>query len=188
MDYYLDQHRDKDAKRIAEDAASTYSAAGLAAMGHYCERTGQVDEAVKWFEKIDRRYEGHREVLFLALRILSDEGDPKVVARFRSVVQTFRPKTLIPVKVAELTASPALGVQFGDDSPLLTAHGLKKGDVIVAVYGFRVENATEYAVLRESTPQTNLVLIVWDGKGYREIDANLPNRRFGAMVQDYTPQ
>ena len=68
----------------------------------------------------------------------------------------------------------------------LTAAKLKRGDVLVAIDGFRVENQAQYLFLRDLKQRdTPLQLIVWDHTGYREVAANPPYRRFGVKLSDF---
>ena len=83
---------------------------------------------------------------------------------------------------------PTDGVVFKEQSDLMTAVGLKEGDVIVAVYGTRVHNTAQYEYGRGMRGASEMDLIVWQGDAYREIKASPPNHLFGVDIGDYTPK
>jgi hypothetical protein len=62
---------------------------------------------------------------------------------------------------------------------------LKKGDVIVALGGQRVDNLEQYLYLRVRQAEDTLRLVVWDGAAYREVTASPPLRRFGVPFGTY---
>jgi len=60
-------------------------------------------------------------------------------------------------------------------------------DVIVAVDGIRVRNHEQYWYVIRSGFDTRVPLIVWREGGYRELNATIPQRSFGATFQSYEP-
>ncbi|HSI63738.1 MAG TPA: hypothetical protein VLE43_11485 [Candidatus Saccharimonadia bacterium] len=60
------------------------------------------------------------------------------------------------------------------------------GDIIVALDGVHVENFPQYDLVRSLKPATApLGLIIWDGAQYREVSAEVPDRRFGCAMGIY---
>ena len=62
---------------------------------------------------------------------------------------------------------------------MLELHGLKMGDVVVGVQGYRVESYEHYDFLVGMKPGSTFELIVWDGERYRKVEARAPGRKFG---------
>ena len=72
-----------------------------------------------------------------------------------------------------------------EENDLVQAAGLKRGDVIVAVYGVRVHDFQQYSYGRELQKTPELDLIVWQDGAYHELKPSPPNHRFGANFGDY---
>ena len=87
-----------------------------------------------------------------------------------------------------LHGPPTDGVLIEQENNLLKSAGLKKGDVIVAVYGLRVHTFKQYTYGREVKSTPELDLIVWQGDGYHEIKSSPPDHRFGVAFGDYQSQ
>ncbi|MEZ0276879.1 MAG: hypothetical protein ACAH88_18360 [Roseimicrobium sp.] len=81
---------------------------------------------------------------------------------------------------------PDKGVKFSGQSQLTRKWKLKMGDIIVALDGVHVENFPQYDLVRSLKPATApLGLIIWDGAQYREVSAEVPDRRFGCAMGIY---
>ncbi len=188
VDYYVEKERWDDARKIAEDASSTYSAAGLKCMAVYHEARKEYALAKSWLEKGDERYRT-REVLHFALRLLGapDGVPPEVLADLRQYLESHHPKPLTSIKLADLTTPPKQGVRFTTQSDLMKEVGLSTQDVVVALDGQPVSTVDDYMIIRAISPSTNLVLFLWDGKAYRELVAHPPNKRFGVDMRVYYP-
>lgn len=72
-----------------------------------------------------------------------------------------------------------------EENDLVRRGGLKRGDVIVAIYGVRVRNLKQYLCGRNFDSRPEMNLIVWQGGQYRELKASPPNHRFGANFTDF---
>jgi hypothetical protein len=66
--------------------------------------------------------------------------------------------------------------------------GLEKGDVVVAVYGFRVHDFRSYKMLRDIDDAATLDLILWRAGVYTTLSASPPNKHFGVNFADYRAQ
>ncbi len=80
---------------------------------------------------------------------------------------------------------PIDGAAIWEENDLIREAGLKRGDIIVAVYGIRVHNFEQYTYGRETSKSPQLDLIVWQGKAYHEVQASPPEHRFGGKFGTY---
>jgi membrane-associated protease RseP (regulator of RpoE activity) len=62
--------------------------------------------------------------------------------------------------------------------------GLKPGDVLVALDGFRVHTYDQYRVIRAQKKAPELNLVVWHGQ-YRHVAASPPERWLDVQVRSY---
>jgi hypothetical protein len=92
------------------------------------------------------------------------------------------------VAIQDFHEAPTNGVIIMEENALLSAAGLKKGDVIAALDGIRTHNFTQYTFVRTFLTTPELRLIVWQGDSYREIKASPPNHLFGAEFIDFVPK
>lgn len=186
MRYYLKHNRRTKAAEIAEDAGSTYSFRGLQTQAIFFEETSNYDNAFGWFAKIDERYNDAYPVIDFCLRYKTKTGDTRFDAEVQQRINKLFPKGMEKASLAEFKTPPADGVLFREQNALMESVGLKKGDVIVAVYGIRVHNVTQYTYGRNLKETPELDLIVWQGDAYREITASPPKHLFGAGIDNYS--
>lgn len=185
--YYMERGEDAPAKAIAFEAAETYSSSGLMARSLYHEYRKEYREAWDWTKKNDERYENSNFSVYFALRLLPEVTDSELKTQMRDFIAAQKPLHATPTTFASIQTNgpPNRGITFAEDGPLLRSYQLKKDDVIVAIYGNRVTTTLDYMLLRDQSPKTNLEIIVWDGTSYREVNANVPNKRFGVNILDY---
>src|SRR5581483_7660817 len=63
IDHYLATGDQKKAREMADLAGDVYSQRGLAAKAWYFEKTGDLPQALEWFDKIAERYGSSNEAL-----------------------------------------------------------------------------------------------------------------------------
>jgi hypothetical protein len=185
VDHYLDSGDRPQAKKVADEAGEVYSAAGLRAKAWYHERIGELDEAMKWHELSVERYGSPDELLIFCNRQIGKSKDARFVAKLQAVVDKFRPSKIEKVSLSDFKKPPVDGTAFSGSSPELLKAGLKEGDVVVAIYGNRIHSNTEYTLVRDTSTNTGLEIIVWDGSKYREVKASPPEKRFGVNMVPY---
>jgi hypothetical protein len=185
VDHYLDSGDRAQAKKVADEAGEVYSASGLRAKAWYHERVGEVSEAMRWHELSVERYGSPGELLMFCNRQIGKSKDARFVAKLQAVVDRYRPATVEKVSLADFTKPPVDGTAFSGSSPELLKAGLKAGDVVVAIYGNRIHSNTEYTLVRDTSTNTGLEIIVWDGSKYREVKASPPEKRFGVNMLPY---
>ncbi len=186
IDHHLDTGDKKQAKKVADEAGEVYSALGLEAKAWYHERVGELFESLKWLENLEERYGKTSPLLSFCSRYVGKTQSPRLEGRLKAVLERYRPPALEKVSLSDLVGPPKDGAIFAASSPELLKAGLKRGDVVVAIYGARIHGFPEYARLRDINPKTTLEIIVWDGNGYREVVASLPDKKFGVDMPTYS--
>src|SRR5208337_2191690 len=187
ISYYLAQGQQVKARQVADYAGEVYSYAGLAAKAGYFEQTGDLPQALEWFEKIDERYNDPWATVCFCARHFSGTGNAeldKKIARHLREWYDRQPK----VALADFRGPPRDGVSIQTTSPILEKATLKKGDILVAERGIRIHNTDQFGVARDVDQSPDFTVIVWQDGYYREVHVSLPaNHRFGAMFANHTP-
>ena len=185
--YYLRNGRTQEARRLADFAGDVYSEKGLEAKADYLEATDDPDGAFEWFSKIEERYNDSSPMVAFCLRYKAKTGDNRFDYQLQSHIGKLFPQGMEKVKLDDFHSPPTDGVVFTDESDLLRAAGLSKGDIIVAVYGIRVHDSPQYNYGRKLSSTPELDLIVWQQRdhAYHEIKCNPPNHLFGVRIDNY---
>jgi tetratricopeptide (TPR) repeat protein len=186
--YYLRHNRKPKAAEVAADAGSSYSFRGLQTQAIYFEETSNYDSALAWFATIDERYNDAYPVVNFCLRYKTKTGNTRFDSEVTKRLNKLFPKGMAKVSLADFKAPPVDGVSFQEQNALMESVGLKKGDVIVAVYGVPIHNVTQYTYGRSLKETPALDLIVWQGDAYREITASPPKHLFGVNIDNYSVQ
>jgi tetratricopeptide (TPR) repeat protein len=185
--YYLKKGQTDKAREIADEAGEVYSHVGLEAKGLFLEATTNYDGALEWYARIEERYHDSKPALNFCLRRMAFSSDQSYVEEVQKRIKTLFPRGLEKVTVKDFQGPPTDGVLIMAENDLIKTASLKKGDVIVAVYGVRVHHMGQYIYGRQLQQTPELELILWNGEGYRECRASPPNHRFGVEFGDYLP-
>jgi len=185
VEYFLKKGQTEKARDIADAAAETYSATGLRAKGIFCERTGNPGEAFDWYSKIESRYNDPAPLMSFCIRHQVKTGDRRFEREVKRRLGKLFPNGIEKAALADFSGPPADGVLIQRENDLIKAVGLRAGDVIVGVYGIRVHDFHQYEYGRELKSTPELELIVWQGKGYRELKPKVPGHKFGVGFGSY---
>src|SRR5208283_5266652 len=132
--YYLKKGQTAKAREIADFASEVYSCSGLKAKALFFELTTNYNDAFAWYAKNEERYDDSSALVEFCLRYKKMTGD----TRFDSEVQKRRDKLfqhgMERASLNDFHGPPTDGVVLQGESDLMTAAGIKNGDVIVAVY------------------------------------------------------
>ncbi|MDB6068661.1 MAG: hypothetical protein JWR26_4869 [Pedosphaera sp.] len=186
--HYLKKGETEKAREIADAAGEVYSEAGLIAKGVFMELTTNYDGAYEWFAKIEERYNHPRQLFFFMQRYKAEVGDSKFDAELRKREKFLFPKGMEKVALADFHTAPTNGVLILGQNDLLLAAHMKKGDVICAINGVRVQYLSQYTYVRGFRETPELDLIVWQDGAFHEIKANPPKGKFGVDFNDYRPK
>jgi tetratricopeptide (TPR) repeat protein len=181
---YLEDHGKADqALAIAQMAAEVYSYRGLEVMASLMERRGKLKDAEDHFEKIAERYEDSQPLDCFYMRHRA--ADPEYEKHAAAGEQKIFPEGMKKAALADFQGPPKVGTILDETNQYVTAANLKKGDVVVALDGYRTDTWMQYQYVRSlSGPSVPMQLIVWDGARYREVTASPPERRFNVNLKD----
>ena len=185
MRFYLKRGQTDKARQIADAGAEVYSATGLRAEALFFELTSNYDDAFQWYSKNEERYNDSDSVIQFCMRYKILTGDNRFDSELNTRIGRVFPKGLEAVTVGDLHGPPEDGVLMKQENDKTKAVGLAKGDVIVAVYGYRMHSFAQYTYGRDWSTRPELELIVWNGNAYHKITANLPSHLFGVDFGDY---
>lgn len=181
---YFERHGQKEsATNLAERAARTYSAAGLRAKAHLLESRGQLKEALEFYQKSAERYSAPGPLIGFLLRV-QQRGNTDYAALRESLMKEHLPGGMKKFDLAGAKAAPRTGLIVHTQTSQVTAAGLRKGDIVVAIRGYQVAEWGAFRVLREMDEDTPYGLVVWRLGKYVEIPPLAPGYRFGI---DFTP-
>lgn len=178
------------ARNLADRAAAAYSSAGLLAKARLLERQRETGGALEFYQKQAERYDDYGPVIGFLIR-LKDAGSSEHAILRDSLMNEHLPTGLMKFDKTVQTA-PRIGVRVpeqgtGEWRPgsRIEAAGLRRGDIVVAVRGYRVADWDSFKVLRALEPEAPYVLTVWRDKKYFELPPLAPNYRFGINLVDY---
>lgn len=186
--YWLKKGQTGKARQIADDAGEVYSARGLESKAYFFEATSNYDGAFEWYAKEEERYDDSGPLVDFCERYKNLTGDSRFEPEVKKRVNKMFPHGMEKVSLADFHAPPTDGVSILQQGELLTAAGLRAGDVIVALNGTRTHTFNQYMFVRGLLAGPELDLIVWQGGNYHEIKASPPDHRFGVDFGDYRPQ
>ncbi len=189
VECYLDLNQPKKAARIADFGEQVYSYAGLMAKGTYLDRTNQTEAAMGIYKKIKERYSDSDPMLQYALKCSFNTTNNPYKETLESVTtRTFPQGIQSSPPPSSHDPAPRYGVIVTGENAETEKVGLHKGDVIVWINGYPVENLDQYAFVRSVLPEKkNMELVIWNGKTFEPISANPPDKKFGVEFKDYRP-
>jgi len=180
--YEYEHDRAAEAWRIATAAAETWSARGIASLAGLSERTGAYDKAEGLYRRIAERYEEESALLSFYLRAEA-RGDRRYAPAAAPIVSRLFPDGLSRVSIADFQAgeAPDKGVKVEGPNRRLALAGLRDGDVVVAVDGYRVRNHQQYNVIRDLSRDQAMAFIYFRKGRYLVAEGRFPRR----AVADY---
>jgi hypothetical protein len=186
--YYYDHQRVQDAEVLAQDAADVASDGGLRVQAELFDAEGRYDEAERVYRQIAQHYSGDTAALGIFLMRRALEVHDKVLeVRAADLLRHDFPTGLEPVVTYALDASPVDGAVFETFGRRAASLGFEPTDVIVAVDGWRVRNATQYYDLSRMYRGDAMTFVVWRSGQYREIKHHIPQHWVGSKYRDYSP-
>lgn len=183
--YHLARGETEKARRVADEGAKVYSAVGLQAKAEFLERTGDYRRAFEWYVKLEGRYGNSGPLVAFCMRYKDRTGSTRYDEALGKRVAGLFPGGIRKVGLDDFQSPPVDGVLIAEENERIREAGLKRGDIIVAVFGVRVHTMRQYVCAREFDSDPELDLIVWQGDIYREVKASPPNHLFGVTFVDY---
>lgn len=182
--YLLDDGNVVLAEQLAKDAADVGSGNGMATLGEFLERRGDLAGAEQVFERIRARYDISAWLLgAYHLRQWKRSGDAFARDRGMALVADRFPAGLEPVSTGD--AAPADGVRFTTFGQRAERAGLRATDILVGIDGYRVRSDRQLAVVIRLAFDAEMTFTVWRDGGYVTFAATLPQRWLGITTADY---
>jgi hypothetical protein len=172
------------AREIADHGYEVFSHAGIETRAKLDERIGDLAAAEKALEALHERYDDEGPLLAFWKRTAPRR--PESRAAYERQEKTLFPRGQRLAKVSGFSGRPVTGVEVTSNSQLASENDIRLGHVIVAIDGVACDTTAQYYFLRALTVDQPLAIIVWDGNGYRQVIADVPNRRLRVNLADWT--
>lgn len=189
IDRYLAQGGPERTETLLRDLQPANDQTDLEFKARIFERLGRFSEAENCYKRIEteQEYVGDLVDFYLRCRDRKDGAGATFQQRYDELIARCFPEGLRKAELSDFSAAPSAGAVFTEDNPKIRQSGMKRGTVIVALDGYRVDNLTQYYVVRQmDAAKARMDLIVWDDGHYKAVGINIPNRRFGLDIQSYT--
>jgi hypothetical protein len=184
VDYYFDHAETKKAEAVARAAAEVYSSAGLFVRARLAERMGRLPEAEEYYRRILDRYDQPEELTGFYYRMARVEKKAAYEPKLRDALARALPSGLEPLDRSALPAPPADGVVVRGANDNTKRFGMAFGNVIVGVDGFRVRDLRSHRVAVALDKSPRMVLVVWRGKSYDDVEVDLWDRQLRVELAD----
>jgi hypothetical protein len=180
--HYHERGDHQKAAAIAERVAETASFWGLITLANLHDWHGDFDEAEALHRRAWKRYDSPNELVAFYLR--NNRKDEEVSKLLAEVF----PGGLTRVPDAPPPTSPRDGLIVLETGITGAAEGLKVNDVIVGVDGYRVQNLSQYRIVRGARRDDTMTLTLWRDKQYITIAPRLRYRWIVNQVDNYRPR
>lgn len=168
VNYLFNKGEIAKAMLIANFSAEVYSNSGLATQARLLERMNRLSEAEIIYMKIADRYGTDENDYKGALNGFYIRHAAKKPTQAEQVIHKYFPKGLIKVSLKGLKNTPFPGPKVTDVPWSIKDLPIKAGMTVIALDGYRVENAKQFKLIDYSNFNPNKKVIFWDGKQYRE--------------------
>jgi hypothetical protein len=153
VQYYERHHQPAKALDLAERSAAVGSGPGMLTLARLHERRSQLDEADELFSAVADRYPtGKAPLTAFLYRQAAVAKKPEYVDRWKAIERESFPGGLQPM-ATEMKARPANGVFVEKDSYWSRQVGLRAGDIVVGVDGWKVEGFEQLDAVLWFEPQ-----------------------------------
>ena len=180
--YYRTKQTDK-AVALAEQVARTGSGAGFMTHGWLSEQLGLIDKAEEDFMANVDAYNNKSGLLGFYYRRVEIDKNEAYRTRWAKWLAEVFPEGLQPVPTS-MTGAPQKGVFVYKDSPYSRKYGIRTGDIIVGLEGWRVDNEEQYFAINEFKDDLAMKITLWRGQ-LVTIDAKSPTRLLGTELQTH---
>lgn len=182
--FYLEKTGGKEeATQLARFAGEIYSYGGLEVLAKLHERRGDLASAEDVYKKIEERYDG-RGILDHFYYRNPGVNPARAQEVSDALLQQF-PEGLKTAKLSDFTDAPTDGASITRADTRAVKYGFHKGDVLVAINGYRTHSRAQYVLAAELNLNSQYDIIVWSGGAYRQIHVDEPDGKVGVWFTDY---
>ena len=169
---------------LAEQVARTGSGHGYFTRGRLYERVGNLDGAEKDFMINAQRYQDLEGLLAFYYRRVEVDGNQNYAARWEKWRAEIFPNGMQP-EPATLAGVPQTGVFINRDSEFSRRSGIRAGDIVVGLEGWRVDNVNQYRVINFLKDDPIVRLTISRGGQLIKVEAKSPTRLFGTQLETH---
>lgn len=132
------------------------------------------------------RYDDPEEKIAFYYRAARQKGRPDYEPRLAGALRSAFPQGLERLDLTQLKAAPTDGVFVNGQTNDMMRQGVRAGDIVVGLDGWRVHNAVPYTTVRgfDDPDQPAMTLVLWRGR-YLEVPVRFRERRMGVDIVDY---
>ena len=181
--FYRHQQIDK-AIAIAEAANQTGAGSGNVTRGWLNEQRGRLDEAEQDHFDNATRYENLSGLVAFYYRRVEVDRNVAYEAKWLKWRAEVFPNGLQP-EPTNMTGVPQSGVFVNKESEYSRAAGIRAGDIIVGLDGWRVDNTNQYSAILAFKDDPAVNLTVSRGGRLLKIEAKSPTRLFGTQLETH---
>ena len=181
--YHANGQIDK-AIALAERAARTGANAGLNTRARLFERLGKLDAAEKDHLASAERYNSPEGLLAFYYRRVEVDMNRAYQSKWDTWRPVVFPNGLQPAPTS-MPGVPPTGVFVYKDSAYLRDAGLRAGDIIVGVDGWRVDTEEQYWTIIDIKDDPTVRFTLSRGGQLVTVEATSPTRLFGGELQTH---
>ncbi len=204
MNHYLDVGQNARAQAVAAEAAGTGSFGGLLTQSRFLERTGDPEGAEQILLSARDRYGNKPQNPDEREETLDGQQDEDQLVgfyyrmafvrkrhgyegRFHELADDDFPGGLEKLDRSSLSGRPSDGVFILKIWPQAERAGLKAGDIIVGLDGYRIRTRRQYYLVRTFTDAPEVSLVVFRHPGYVDVKGRAAWRRLGFDMRSHKP-
>ncbi|HJU44233.1 MAG TPA: hypothetical protein VJ691_15510 [Vicinamibacterales bacterium] len=183
--YYERNGQTSKAIALADEGASTAAAQGYRTRARLYERLRDFDRAEQDLLTNYRHYDDVEGLLPFYYRRVEVEKNLAYQARWEKWKAEIFPNGMQP-EPASLAGVPKTGVFINDDSEFSRRAGIRTGDIVVGLEGWRVDSVPQYRAINAFYDDDPTVrLTISRGGQLIKIEAKSPTRLFGTEIQTH---
>jgi hypothetical protein len=185
--YHFRKGNRERALALAESAASTGSATGLSFHGELMELMERYPAAEASYREGAQGYGDPSSLVAFYYRVARGKGRKEYESRLVRAARLVFPGGLEPIAAPETLGAdaPRDGAYVMGHSQILLGAGLRAGDIVVGLDGWRIHTAAQYGTVRRFSRDDEMTFTFWRGGSYQEVKAPVKDRWLGVTFVDH---
>lgn len=182
--YYFRKKQLDKAVALAEEAARTGAGTGFTTRAWLYEQMRNLDGAERDHIANAERYNFKQGLVAFYYRRVEIEKNTAYEVKWRRWLAELFPNGLQP-EPQQLTGVPQTGVFVNKDSAYSRNAGIRAGDIVVGLEGFRVDTFEQYQAINLFKDDPLVKLTISRGGQLVKVEAKSPSRLFGTELQTH---